>query len=238
MTLTVIGSDGAYPRPGSACSGYLVEAGKTLVMLDFGAGVLPRLTALTPPEDLAAVVLTHWHYDHASDLLPLIYRLQFANRRLQLYAPEDPDSGLKRIAAASGVFDMHEIAPGDTFTVGEARFSVGAARHPVPAVCVRAEYSGSSLGYTGDTNTLPSLAGFFRGCGLLLADGAFPADAWAENKPHLSARLAAELASEAGAAECCIAHIMPHYAPEALINEARLVRRDVMSADPGLRLSV
>lgn len=238
MTLTVIGSDGAYPRPGSACSGYLFEAGKTLVMLDFGAGILPRLTAVMPPENLSAIVLTHWHYDHSSDLLPLIYRLQFAGSHMDLYAPRDPDSALCRIIAASGVFDMHEIAPGDAFTVGEACFTAGEARHPVPAIGLRAEHSGRAVGYTGDTNTLPTLADFYRGCKLLVADGAFPTDEWAEGKPHLSARMAAELSIESGAAKCCLAHLMPHYVPEALMREARLARPDVMLADSGLRISV
>ena len=51
---------------------------------------------------------------------------------------------------------------------------VGEARHPVPAVGYRVESEGRAFGYTGDTNTLPSLPGFFGGCSLLLADGLFP----------------------------------------------------------------
>ena len=77
MRLHCLGVSGPYPASLGATSGYLLgRPGIALLQLDFGSGVLGRLTALCPPEDLSAVLLSHWHFDHAGDLLPLIYRLQ------------------------------------------------------------------------------------------------------------------------------------------------------------------
>ena len=57
----------------------------------------------------------------------------------------------------------------------------------------------------------------------LLADGLFPQRAWGEQKPHLSARLCAELAQQAGAKRLVITHLNPDYDPATLLKEAREV---------------
>ena len=49
----------------------------------------------------------------------------------------------------------------------------------------------------------------------------FPSGNWAEEKPHLSAPLAAELARDAGAGHLVLTHFNPRYDPEALLEEAR-----------------
>ena len=41
--LTVLGSSGAWPEPGGACSGFLLEHNGFRVALDLGYGTLPRL---------------------------------------------------------------------------------------------------------------------------------------------------------------------------------------------------
>ncbi len=233
MRLHMLGTSGPYPLAGGATSGYLLEAGGAALQLDIGAGVLGRLTKVFPPEDLDAVLLSHWHFDHVSDLLPLIYRLQSLGVKLPVYGPADPSSAIRRIAAEADCFDLRDIAPGDRFTLRGAEICVGEARHPVPAVGFRVEAEGRSFGYTGDTNTLPSLAEFYRGCGLLLADGLFPSSAWAAQKPHLSAALAAELARDAGVGQLIVTHLNPAFPPETLLREARAVFPTVSLAEAG-----
>ena len=61
MFLTVLGRHGPYPRPGGACSGYLLEDGETRVLIDCGSGVLSRLLEIMRPEQLDAIVLSHLH---------------------------------------------------------------------------------------------------------------------------------------------------------------------------------
>ena len=233
MRLHLLGVNGPFPASAGATSGYLVEAGDALFQLDFGSGVLGRLTALCPPEDLSALLISHWHFDHTADLLPLIYRLQALGKTLPLYAPADGASTLRKIAAESGCFDLTTVRPGDVYTLGDVTLRVGEARHPVPGVGYVLTHDDKSLGYTGDTNTLPSLAAFYRDVDLLLADGLFPTDAWAENKPHLSAALAAALAREAGAKNLVLTHLNPFIPPETLLREARDVYPGVLLAEAG-----
>ena len=221
MRLHLLGINGPFPSSSGATSGYLVEAGDSLFQMDLGSGVLGRLTAICPPEDLTALLITHWHFDHTADLLPLIYRLQAIGAVLPLYAPADASSALRKIAEESGVFRLTDVAPGDVLRFGQTEVRIAAARHPVPAVGFRVTAEGRSFGYTGDTNTLPSLAEDYRGCDLLLADGPFPADVWQETKPHLSAALAAGVAKEAGVKRLVLTHLNPAIPSAVLLREAR-----------------
>ena len=233
MKLHVLGVSGPFPESNGATSGYLLEAGDTLLQFDLGSGVLARLTALMPPESLSALFLTHWHFDHTADLTVLLYRLEAMGQVLQVYAPVDESSAMRRIVAASACFHLTDVAPGNTVAVGSCTVRVGEARHPVPAVGYRVESEGRTFGFTGDTNTLPSLSDFYRSSSLLLADALFPSENWAENKPHLSAALAAELAVSAGADQLVLTHLNPVFQPRRLLREAQAVHPHVSLASPG-----
>lgn len=231
MKLTVLGCNGPFPAPGGATSGYLVQAGETCIQLDMGSGVLSALTGYTAPEMLTALILSHWHYDHANDVLPLLYRLEAMGKPLHIYAPVDEDSPIRHAVMQCGMAMLHDIAPGDELNLKGVRVQVFQARHPVPAVMLRLTNGASTLCYTGDTNTVEGLETFAQGADLLLADGLFTTDLWAENKPHLSAAQAAQLAKDAGAAQVIITHMNPMIDPETLLKEARSVRQDAMLAE-------
>src|SRR5437773_11797784 len=62
VKLTVVGCSPAWPNPGGAQSGYLVE-GSERVLLDCGPGVLGRLREREPWPTVDAIALTHFHLD-------------------------------------------------------------------------------------------------------------------------------------------------------------------------------
>ena len=227
MKLHLLGVNGPFPESLGATSGYLLEAGDSLFQFDLGSGVLGALTALTAPETLTALFVSHWHFDHTADIPVLMYRLQAYGKTLPVYGPADPSSSVYKTVVSTPCFSFTEVSPGRSLDVAGAEVRVTAARHPVP-----------SVGYTGDTNTLPSLAEDFRGCGLLLADGLFPRAAWDENKPHLSAELAARLASDAGAESLIITHLNPLYPRRSLLEGARAVFPSVRLAEAGAVISL
>ena len=104
MRLTILGNNGPFPAPGGATSGYLLTSGETRICFDLGSGTLSRLTALTPPEELTALVLSHWHYDHCADVLPLIFRLEAcAQQPLHVYAPADENSLVRKAVQACAI---------------------------------------------------------------------------------------------------------------------------------------
>ena len=233
MRLHLLGVNGPFPASFGATSGYLLEAGGSLLQFDLGSGVLGELTALTAPESLTALFVSHWHFDHTADVPVLMYRLQALDRVLPVYGPSHPDAELFRLVSSVPCFDFHVVAPGDTVSLEGTEIRVHAARHPVPAVGFTVACEGKTFGYTGDTNTLPSLADDYRGCSLLLADGLFPREAWTEQKPHLSAELAACLARDAGAGKLVVTHLNPLYPRRPLLEEARAVFPRTQLAEAG-----
>ena len=234
MRLTILGMNGPYPAPGGATSGYLLAAGESRLVLDMGCGTLSRLTGLTPPEELTALLLSHWHFDHTTDVLPLIYRLAAcAKAPLHVYAPVDETSPMRKIVQGCSEIVLHDIAPGDTFQVGDAQVTAFAARHPVPAVMYRIQAEGKTFCYTGDTNITETLLPFAKGADFLLADGLFTESAWAEGKPHLAAAQVAQLAKDAGVGKFVITHLNPTVDPQTLLKEARAIRMDALLAACG-----
>ena len=238
MKLHLLGVNGPFPESRGATSGYLLEAGDSLFQFDLGSGILGLLTALTPPEALSALFVSHWHFDHAADIPVLMYRLAALGRTLPVYGPADPSSALCRLVSADLSFDFHEVSAGDVLTAAGAEIRVATARHPVPAVGFRVLYNGKVFGYTGDTNTLPSLAEDYRSCDLLLADGLFPLDAWGESKPHLSAEKAAQLARDTDAGQLVVTHLNPVYPRRILLDEARAVFSRTQLAESGAVISI
>ncbi len=72
MKLTVVGCSPAWPNPGGAQSGYLLE-GPGRLLLDCGPGVLAKLREREPWPALDAIAVTHWHLDHWGDLVPWVW---------------------------------------------------------------------------------------------------------------------------------------------------------------------
>ena len=233
MKLHLLGVNGPFPESHGATSGYLLEAGDSLFQFDLGSGVLSCLTALIAPENLTALFLSHWHFDHAADVPVLMYRLQALNRSVRVFGPADPDASLYRLVSSAACFSFTEVSAGDRLTVGGASIAVHAARHPVPAVGYSVSFNNKTFGYTGDTNTLQSLAEDYRGCDLLLADGMFSHASWSEDKPHLSAELASRLAVEANASALVITHLNPFLSRRILLEEARAVYPPAKLAESG-----
>ena len=234
MRLTILGMNGPFPAPGGATSGYFLTAGESRIALDMGSGVLSRLTALTAPEELTALLLTHWHYDHCADVLPLIYRLEAcAKQPLHIYAPVDENSLVRKAVQVCKMIVLHDVRPGDGFTVGGVQVTAFAARHPVPAVMYRMACDGRTFCYTGDTNTVEGLVDFAREADFLLADGLFTEATWAEGKPHLSAAHVAQLAQDANVRRFVITHLNPAIDPATLLWEARAIRIDAALAASG-----
>lgn len=234
MRLTILGVNGPFPVPGGATSGYLLTAGQTVLSLDLGCGTLARLTALTPPEELSALLLSHWHYDHCSDVLPLLYRLEAcAEQPLHIYAPVDEASPVRKAVQACKAVVLHDIRPGDEFTVGDVTIRTFAARHPVPALMYRIRHDQTVFCYTGDTNLVEGLTDFADRADFLLADGLFTESTWQAEKPHLAAAHVAQLAADASVRRFLITHLSPAIDPDTLLREARAIRSDAALAAIG-----
>src|SRR3954452_10168981 len=105
VKLTVAGCSPAWPNPGGAQSGYLVE-GAGRLLLDCGPGVLARLRSREPWPLVDAIALTHFHLDHWGDLVPWIFGASYgAGRsapRPELWLPPGGTDTLKGYGSSMG----------------------------------------------------------------------------------------------------------------------------------------
>ncbi len=75
MKVHVIGSSGTFPVPGRPASGYLIEQGTTRVWCDAGPDTYTRLPVA--PDLIDAIVISHQHPDHCSDLLTAFHAWRY-----------------------------------------------------------------------------------------------------------------------------------------------------------------
>lgn len=218
MELLVLGCDGTYPGANGATSGYLLDWGREgRLLIDCGAGVLPRLMARMDPANLKAVLLSHWHNDHAADLLTLRYYLMVHQRSLPLYGPLE--GGAMRSLCEGPELKLHDMSQG--LADGPLQVSALATQHPVQTYALRFQCEDKVLVYTGDSAPHQPLAAFCQDADLLICDASCLQDDWHPGFPHMSARQAAELAGDAGVRELLLTHCPPHVDAMSLLAEAR-----------------
>ena len=229
--LTVLGSAGSHTGPGLACSGYLVRANGTQLLLDCGNGASANLQRLTRFDELDAVLVTHRHVDHCVDLVSMFYALRFhpaGPRSVDLYAaPEVLDVLTGLLSGDSAlefreVFDVKEVTGGDHLEVGPMQVDLAESVHPVPTVSVRVSAEGKSLVYSSDSAGGPDLVDLARGANLFLCEATWQGDA-ADYPPdmHLTARDAGRVGTEAGVERLVLTHILGSLDRAVTLEEAR-----------------
>ena len=238
IKLTVLGNSGAYPTIYNACSGYLVETNKAKILLDCGSGVYQRLIQRIDIKDLDAIVLSHLHSDHISDILVLRYALQFRNLPpVKLFMPEKPEAE-SYILKHSPQFDVQIIRENEKFRVKGVVLEFAQVKHSVMTFATRIKTDKNVIVYTGDTEYTPVIGQFAKWCDLLVCDAAFNEGTYKKGAPHASARQAAKMAIEADAARLLLTHFPPETDVEKNLLEAKNEFKYTSVAKPDLVINV
>ena len=251
--LVVLGSCGAWPEPGRACSGFVLEHGGARIVLDLGYGTLPRLLTLlgsSAADGIDAVIVTHAHADHMVDLHGL-FRARWFGRRgapaIPLFAPEQVRARLLGLEddgedVVRRVFDWHPL-PAAPQQAGPLRLESMLLPHYVPNAGVRLSAPGLTLAYTGDTGPDPALAELGREADLFVTE----ATDWAQRTgslpagPALSltAREAGEAAAGARARRLLLTHFWPDNDRRASLAAAAAgFQGEILLADEGLSVAL
>ena len=207
LSVTVLGCSGSYPGPGGACSGYLLDDGSTRVWVDAGSGTLANLQRHIGVDALDAIVLSHEHPDHWSDLegwrIVWQYRLK-RETAFPVYAP----AGLRKhtYEPSSPAFAWHDVTSGDTATVGTMNFTFSRTDHDPETLAMRVDAGGRSLGYSADTGPAWSLEALGPGLDLALCEATITTEEEGTMQ-HLSARQAGSTARAAGAGRLVLTHL-------------------------------
>jgi ribonuclease BN (tRNA processing enzyme) len=248
LSLHVIGCSPAWPNPGEACSSYLVEAGDRRILLDIGTGSLAQLLELDG-DPVSAIVLSHLHWDHMADLVPLTYGLRYGWYsewpRPALWTPPGGREHLRRIAEAAigkdvffeEAFDVKDYEPAAGLPLGQARLAFRAMRHPGASFAIRVEAGGTSLCYSGDSGPTPALAEHARGVSLFLCEAGL-GDAEEGSEEHHLAVESARAARDARVKRLVLTHVEAHRRERSLKLAREVFQGPLELARPGLRIDL
>ena len=201
MKLTALGVWGGYPTRDAGTTSYLLQSEEGFnLLLDAGSRAVTELEHELSPNDLDAIILSHYHEDHIADLGAL---RQY--RQLQTVKPDIlPIYGHQENEYEFSKLSLENVSEGIAYDV-ENGTSVGPfdiqflkTVHPVICYAMRIveRATGQVLVYTGDTGYFAGLVDFSKDADILLADVYFFKDK-AKMPNHLSSVEAGEIAAQA-----------------------------------------
>ena len=227
VKLTVVGCSPAWPNPGGAQSGYLLEDGGGRLLLDCGPGVLARLRA-TEADDwprVDAIVVTHWHLDHWGDLVPWVWGGMVGpgkeRGKTELVLPPEGRERLREFGAGLGwedmwesVFELRDYEEDVPFSA--AGFTLVAKQLPhytLRTYGLRVTNGSASLAYSGDSGPSERLAELAHGVDLFVCEATLlRGELDGPLRGHLSVDEAVESFRASGAKRLLLTH-RPHELP-------------------------
>jgi ribonuclease BN (tRNA processing enzyme) len=211
VKLTVVGCSPAWPNPGGAHSGYLLEHGPGRLLVDCGPGVLARLRRSEDWPRIDAIAITHFHLDHCGDLVAWLWgHLHVVNGGSpapDLWLPPGGSGDLANLASRfDEVFAIREYAEGETFDAAGFSITPRAVSHYTqPTYGLRIEADGRVLAFSADTGPTPALIELARDADLFLCEATLDEPETGQ-RGHLAASEASNAALLANAKRLLLVH--------------------------------
>lgn len=222
-------------------SSILVELGGTRVVFDFGRGICQRLLEVgLGQNDVAQVVLSHFHPDHVSDLIPYLHaarwsRIDPRTVDLHLYGPV----GLVEVVAAvknfvgpqdlaEGPFEIHCHEIREERLIIEDQEFVSVHLPPAGNRGLKFRFREKTYALTGDSHFHEEEVAFLQGVDLAVIDAG-----------HLTDAEIVELAARTQVPILVCSHLYRELSPSRLNLEAQkrgyqgklMVAQDLMTFD-------
>lgn len=215
MKLTIIGCWGGYPKVNEASSGYLLQHDEFYLLIDCGSGVLAKMQNSIMPQDLDAVILSHYHADHIADV-GVLQHARLIQGFLGKQTPNLPIYGHSMNEHEFAKLTYKEITkgiaydPNSTLTVGPFSISFLMTAHPVPCFAMRIEADEKVLIYTADTSFKEELIAFSEKADVLLCECNLYGDQNGKGPGHMTSVDAGTLARRADVNKLVLTHL-PHF---------------------------
>ncbi|KYC97177.1 MBL fold metallo-hydrolase [Heyndrickxia sporothermodurans] len=215
MKLTVIGPWGGYPKVNGASAGYLLEHEGFHLLVDCGSAVLSKLQQYINPEQLDAVIISHYHPDHIADIGVLQHALIIGKymdkniKTLPIYGHNEDAHGFQSLFfddVTKGV----PYGESDKVSIGPFKVTFLRTKHPVPCFAMRIEAGDSIFVFTADSSYLESFSPFAANADILLCESNFYGDMDGSAAGHMTSYEAGEIARAAQVKNLILTHL-PQY---------------------------
>ena len=255
---TIMGSGAAVPTLTRHCSGQVVNVGGYRLLLDCGEGTQHQMRAYRQKlQSLQLVCISHLHGDHFFGLPGLLATLHLCGRTepVTVIAPQGAKQALDTLLDLSSTrldYELRviELAHADkqlVFTTPRCRIFAFPIWHSVLTYgyiveeVPRSQSSPRIMAYCSDTGYHEELADYVRGVDLLCLESTFADDmkSVAEEKQHLTASQAAQIAQKAQVGQLLLTHFSARYHETELLKEqASALFPNVVLAEDGLVVEV
>lgn len=223
----MLGAGSIVPTINRFGSGLYLETTNTKILFDPGPSTIQRLNKINvQPQMLDAVLITHFHLDHLSDLLPLIMLWPYNSdgtpspnpRQLRVIGPLSLKNFVKQITEVDALQHLvstmgcdkylmvEELAGGQRTKVNECTVTAAEVEH-YHGLAYRVDFDGKSVVYSGDTTPDQRLINLAKGCDVLIHECSFPHEKLVGK--HTSERQLAEIASQIKPKKLVVTHLYP-----------------------------
>ena len=221
-SLTLLGTGTCQIEFERRASSVLLELNNTYILFDCGHGVIQRLLEVgVQHNQIHHVVLSHFHPDHVSDLIPFLQAGAWSRQNprtqdLHIYGP----AGVKRIVDGlitlfgesslkkpHYAIHVHEIAAGP-YNIGEFA-AESASLPPSGNHGLRFSWNGKSYAITGDSNFHKEESAFLSGVDVAIIDSG-----------HIEDNEIAQLAAQTQAHTLICSHLYRELDAEQLQKQA------------------
>jgi len=223
MVITILGSGTGIPSLRRSSCSALVETEKCQILFDLGPGTIRRLLQCGHLiNSLTHVVLTHFHPDHCSELVPFLFALKSSefnkeDRKLKLIGGEglmDMYQGLRRVYGHwielnpeyLEIIELNVTAE-DCFVLEDAVLKSIPVLHNRESLAYRLESDSRSFVVSGDTDESENLVHISRNADMLLCESSTPDEI--KRDGHLTPSLAGRIASAARVKKLVLTHFYP-----------------------------
>ncbi len=230
----------------------VAETESEMLVFDLGNGAMRgMLRAGIDPLSVDRIFLTHFHPDHTTDIVPLLFSIKYGaqtprTHTLSICGPKPFREFWTAITSAWGEFVVGDypielselprecVSPID---LPGSRLSWAPAEHRPESIAYRLDSESGSLVYTGDTEYAGTVVALARGAHTLIVECSFPDDSPVPG--HLTPAGAARIAREADVERVVLTHLYPPVDNAFLPSEvARGFDGEVVVAKDGLKLEL
>lgn len=187
--ITLLGTGTNQLQTHRMASSVLVEFGDLKLVYDIGRGVSMRLVeAGMKQDDLQHIILSHFHPDHWSDIVPYLHAASWSkidprHSDLNIYGPPGVKRLMEKILGLTGPNELtrehfhvvvHEIEA-DQFSIGNNKFAY-IELPPAGNHGLKFEANGMKYAFTGDSDVHDQEVSFLKDVDVAVIDSGHPSD--------------------------------------------------------------
>ncbi|MGK7346756.1 MAG: MBL fold metallo-hydrolase [Candidatus Nitrospinota bacterium M3_3B_026] len=252
MELALLGTGTCAPSPSRTPACYFLSAGPSRFLIDPGPGALGRMAAAgIDPFSVEAIVITHHHLDHCSDLMPYLFSYKNCQpaaqkRGVKIIAPEGFKVVYEKLLEVYGQWILSDDYDVKIVEMWETSLEIpgGSIRslpvaHGANALGYRFEKDGGPVfAYSGDTGYCGEIVELAREADLLLIECSSPDGRGMEG--HLTPSEAARVGAESSAKKMALTHFYPEVDTAIAADAVRAAgyEGEIVVGEDGMRLTV